>query len=134
MSVYVFHHAFGDALNLVAKVNADDLDTAFAYTNTISYPWYNLSEAPEAVAEKMKVYGIGTGEGEVTGYRSTSVGDFMVINGDAFIVDTFGFEPIRNGETYLIKVDLGAGAVDLPMTGYNLSKILNILIVEKVAS
>jgi len=126
MSTYVFHAAFEDALTLVAKVDNDSQNVAYELTNSIEHAWFDMDEINGDV---LTVFGLD----KVEGYRSTSIGDFMVVQGETFVVAPFGFHKILNGGIYTVHVDLGAGKILLPMTGYSLSKILNILIVEQSA-
>lgn len=64
-----------DNLIKVAQVDTDDLEEAFALTNSIDHPW---TENAQVRAEPGR-------------HRSTSVGDVMEQDGDRFIVDTIGF-------------------------------------------
>lgn len=59
-----------DTCELVAVFQNNSLDAAYSMTQNIDEPWRR--DRP---------------------YRSTSVGDVIVLNGSRYIVDTFGFTP-----------------------------------------
>jgi hypothetical protein len=66
----------------VAKVDTDDLETAFERTNTIMDHWW-INDGVEPLFEGQ-------------GCRSTSVGDIMVMGERASIVASFGFEELAD--------------------------------------
>jgi hypothetical protein len=70
-----------EASRLIAEVDTDDLEVAFEKTNNINCPWIDNPEVKVA-------------EG-VNRVRSTSVGDFVVLNDDIYIVDAIGFTKIN---------------------------------------
>lgn len=57
------------------------LSEAFTLTNTVVTPWY---ENPNVQVHEMFK----------DGCRSTSIGDIIQINGETYVVDTFGFKHI----------------------------------------
>ncbi len=68
-------------LTCVAEVNTDDLDVAYALTNTKEkYWWINELVIP-------RFSGIDC--------RSTSVGDVLKLNGIYYAVAPFGFVPVQ---------------------------------------
>jgi len=68
-------------LSKVADVHTDDLNIAFRQTNTIDDCWWHNSDVVAVVAHA----------------RSTSVGDVLEKDGQAFVVAFCGFEPIPEG-------------------------------------
>ena len=70
----VLRQNFKDAVH-VANVDTNDLEKAFELTNHIDGPWPS-NPGVEVLTEHV---------------RSTSVGDFMVLNDHTYAVDAFGF-------------------------------------------
>lgn len=64
----------------VAEVKTNDLNEAFHLTNHIDAPWHTNKDI--------------TINKDVVSPRSTSVGDLLVRDNEAFIVEFFGFKPI----------------------------------------
>ena len=62
---------------LVAIVDTDDLDEAYRLTNHIDKPWYENTEVQT-----------------IRKSRSTSVGDFMELNGAWYAVAPMGFDKV----------------------------------------
>ena len=75
----VYHSAFGDGFKHVANVNTDNLDTAYQLTNSIQHHW-SENDGVEAVTKPT---------------RSTSVGDFIYINGVWNKVSDCGFARVN---------------------------------------
>ena len=69
--------------DLVAIVKGDDLDDAYRLTNHIDEEWWKNREV-ECVKRS----------------RSTSVGDFMEVNGEWFIVAPVGFDQVAGPDAY----------------------------------
>lgn len=74
----------GVSYRMVAGVTADDLEDVFRLTNSIDRNW---AENP-GVQPMPLPFGKG-------GYRSTSVGDIIVVGDDAFYVDSSGFAKLN---------------------------------------
>ena len=72
------------AFRTVAILDADNLDEAFARTNSIDRPWTENEAA--ALADAVKAAG---------GCRSTSVGDILETETAAFMVDPVGFTKLH---------------------------------------
>ena len=72
------HKFFPDAFQKVAEVDADNLADAFELTNTIHDVWWKNSGVTAVVSP----------------CRSTSVGDVIVMNGQAYRVAGCGFDKI----------------------------------------
>ncbi len=69
-----------DEYEHVANVPGEDLEEAFRLTNSIQKGWYEDKEI--CIGEKK-------------GYRSTSVGDIMILNNkEIYVVGSFGFDEI----------------------------------------
>lgn len=64
----------------VAVVFADNLEYAYRMTNSIDERWYESDDIDIVVAECAKY-----------GCRSTSIGDFLKVNDDYYVVDSCGF-------------------------------------------
>ena len=58
------------------------LEEAFRLTNSITFPWYQNAD-------------IQTNLKYNDGYRSTSIGDIIQVNGESYIVMPMGFEHIE---------------------------------------
>lgn len=67
-----------DGYHRVAAVEADDLEKAYELTNNIDRPWPE-NEGVEAIGGR---------------FRSTSVGDLMLMGEDFYVVAGIGFEKI----------------------------------------
>jgi len=78
---------FPDAFKLVAIVDTDDLEVAWQCTNTIEKAWVLNSGL------------IVQPEGHDKCYRSTSMGDVCVLNGEAFVAVSMGFQSIGEFDT-----------------------------------
>ena len=79
----------GTGYTLVATVEGSDLERAYRLTNNIDSSW-SLSPAPGVtVLGTLPVHG-----GKTYGYRSSMVGDVFQVDGPAFVVTSFGFEPL----------------------------------------
>ena len=68
--------------DFVAEVDTDSMDVAYEKTNNIEESWVNND-------------GVYVNEAFKGGARSTSVGDLLICGRDMFIVDHFGFTPLR---------------------------------------
>ena len=80
---------YGTGYELVATVEGSDLERAYWLTNNIDSSW-SLSPAPGVtVLGTLPVRG-----GKTYGYRSSMVGDVFQVDGPAFVVASFGFEPL----------------------------------------
>ena len=112
MTVYVYHNEkrgsrFNDnvkecliaihqhKLRLVARVDTDDLESAFKLTNTINRSWW-LNDGVDAI--------------KLDGERSTSVGDVMVLalnSGEqVYMVAGSGFTKLQISAGRLIESDI----------------------------
>jgi hypothetical protein len=76
-----------DGYTQVAVVATDDCDTAFSLTNHIDRSW---TENP------------GVTMHTACGVRSTSVGDVLVKNGQAWLVSNIGFTAIEAGASAVV--------------------------------
>jgi hypothetical protein len=79
---------FPDAFMLVATVDTDDLEVAWERTNTIERAW--------VVNDGVQVFNAKNPHG---GHRSTSMGDVMVKDGEAFVAVSVGFQSIGDFDT-----------------------------------
>ena len=79
---------FPDAFMLVATVDTDDLEVAWERTNTIDRAW--------VVNDGVQVFNAKNPHG---GHRSTSMGDVCVLNGEAFVAVSVGFQSIGDFDT-----------------------------------
>jgi len=73
---------FYQEAKVVAIVDTNDLDEAFRLTNHIDHPWQNNLEIVKCFWPKP---------------RSTSVGDFMQIGDDVYVVEMIGFRKLIEG-------------------------------------
>ena len=73
----------------VADVKTDDLNEAFHLTNHIDAPWHTNKNI--------------TINKDVVSPRSTSVGDLLIRDNEAFIVEFSGFKPISINDLNLQK-------------------------------
>ncbi len=95
-TIQVFHAAFEDKPKLVATVTSNernvhaDLENAFQWTQNVYDSWSmkGLRDGNKNVVVETALNEIN---GEVWGIRSTSVGDFMVVNDQAWEVSYVGF-------------------------------------------
>jgi hypothetical protein len=79
----------GTGYTLVATVEGDDMDHAYQVTNNIDSSW-SLSPAPGVtVLGTLPVH-----DGKTYGYRSSSVGDVLQVDGPAFVIAPVGFLPL----------------------------------------
>lgn len=66
-----------DKMTPVARIETDDLEVAFKFTQHLDRPWWER-QGIEVLADPPEI-------------RSTSVGDVLVKDGDAYAVESFGF-------------------------------------------
>ena len=96
MRMYVFHKKHSDFFtvpdtvdlaeyDLVARVEADELEDAYRLTNNIDWSW---TENPEVLWHKPL-------SKERAGIRSTSVGDVICTAEGLFVVDRVGFKELE---------------------------------------
>ena len=95
MQIEVIHSAFEEEAEHVANVAAphDDVDEAlehaFRYTNNVDGSWaLKIGEDASDTVEVVKPIQNGRG------HRSTSVGDYMRVDGQLYIVASMGFEKV----------------------------------------
>ena len=95
-TIQVFHSAYEDEPKLVATVTSNernihaDLENAFQWTQNVYDSWSmkGLRDGNKNVVVETALNEIN---GEVWGIRSTSVGDFMVVNDQVWEVSCVGF-------------------------------------------
>ena len=105
MQIQVFHKAFEDTATHVATVTAPSTDVmealeyAYRWTNNVMGSW---SIQKEMLGEDFANGDLNTNvtveaplhvgdDGKEWGHRSTSVGDYMVVDGTEYSVASFGF-------------------------------------------
>jgi len=84
--IEVFHSAFGDRFKHVANVTCEGLDQAFHDTNSIQHHW-SENDNVEAIGKLA---------------RSTSVDDFLNVDGVWYIVASFGFDEVSLDDEFEI--------------------------------
>ena len=98
--IQVFHAAFESKPTLVATVTSNecdihaDLENAFQWTQNVYDSWSmkGLRDGNKNVVVEADLNEIN---GEVWGIRSTSIGDFMIVNNEAWEVDYIGFRRLE---------------------------------------
>ena len=99
MKVTVVHTAFEDAPQIVAEVNSphakveEALEYAYRWTNNVAGSWSRRDIEDNGDANDMVTVVKPVGE---LGHRSTSVGDYMRVDGDLYRVAMMGFEPAES--------------------------------------
>src|SRR3546814_458539 len=85
-----------DSYVAVAEIDSDSLDDAYMLTQNglVSDSWSRMP--PKGVTPLGG--GIIRAGGRELGYKSTEVGDVMLLNGKAYVVDTLGFAEIEGWE------------------------------------
>ena len=99
MKVTVVHTAFEDAPRIVAEVNAphakveEALEYAYRWTNNVMGSWSrtDIENNGDANDDVEVVKPVGD-----MGHRSTSVGDYMRVDGSLYRVAMMGFEPAES--------------------------------------
>jgi hypothetical protein len=71
----------------------EDLELAWQWTNNITTSWSMEPAKGVFVVKALPVI-----KGETYGLRSSMVGDVFLSNGEAFVVDSFGFKSIDKPE------------------------------------
>ena len=98
--VAVIHSAFEETPRTVAFVEVGNvevlgvdqaLEYAYQKTNNITSSWSRVAQKDVTV---MAALPVSKRTGETMGLRSTSMGDFMVLEGVKYKVTVFGFEAI----------------------------------------
>ena len=99
MQIEVIHAAFEDQAEHMATVTADDrmgvmeaLEYAYRWTNNVEGSWSrsDIEGNGDANDDVEVINPPAPGE---YGYRSTSVGDYMKVDGTLYRVAMMGFEP-----------------------------------------
>ena len=97
MKIEVIHAAFEDEAEHMANVTADDrmgvmeaLEYAYRWTNNVAGSWSRRDIEDNGDANDMVTVVKPVGE---LGHRSSSVGDYMRVDGDLYRVAMMGFEP-----------------------------------------
>jgi len=97
MQIQVIHAAFEDQAEHMATVTADDrmgvmeaLEYAYRWTNNVMGSWSrtDIENNGDANDDVEVVKPVGD-----MGHRSTSVGDYMRVDGSLYRVAMMGFEP-----------------------------------------
>ena len=97
MQIEVIHAAFEDQAEHMATVTADDrmgvmeaLEYAYRWTNNVAGSWSrtDIEDNGDANDDVEVVKPVGE-----LGHRSTSVGDYMRVDGSLYRVAMAGFEP-----------------------------------------
>ena len=99
-TIQVFHTAFESKPKLVATVTSNernihaDLENAFQWTQNVYDSWSmkGLRDGNKNVVVETALNEI---DGEVWGIRSTSIGDFMIVNDETWEVDYIGFRRLE---------------------------------------
>lgn len=74
--------------DLVATIDADDLDDAYKLSNSINSSWFEGDKVSLEEDGKRII-------GEYGGIRSTMVGDVFAIDAVFFLVDEYGFKELK---------------------------------------
>ena len=103
MKIEVIHAAFEDEAEHMANVTADDrmgvmeaLEYAYRWTNNVAGSWSrtDLEDNGDENDDVEVVKPVGD-----LGHRSTSVGDYMRVDGTLYRVAGVGFEPAESIQT-----------------------------------
>ena len=99
MQIEVIHAAFEDEAEHMATVNAphakviEALEYAYRWTNNVAGSWSRRDIEDNGDANEMVTVVKPVGK---LGHRSTSVGDYMRVDGDLYRVAGMGFEPAES--------------------------------------
>ena len=100
MKIEVIHAAFEDTAEHMANVTADDrmgvmeaLEYAYRWTNNVAGSWSrtDIEDNGDANDDVEVIKPVGD-----LGHRSTSVGDYMRVDGSLYRVAMAGFEPAES--------------------------------------